>query len=78
MTDENERSYGPYELRPGVNSLSFGSDPVVTLLAGKAFSTRELGVAAFLDEHPDVRRKAKPKSKAKAAAPAGADSGGIA
>lgn len=66
MADENERSFGPYELRPGVNSLMFGADPVVTLQPGKSFSTPERGIAAFLDEHPAVRRgKAKPKSKPK-------------
>jgi len=66
MAEEKQRSYGPYELVPGVNSLSFGSDPVLTLVAGKAFSTKEKQVAAFLAESPYlVQAKAKPRRKAR-------------
>jgi hypothetical protein len=76
---QEEPTYGPYELRPGVNSLTFGSDPVVTLKKGKQFSTKEPGIAAFLDEHEDVRRKKKaPASSSGKSKPAAAESGGSA
>lgn len=69
MADEKQQSFGPYELIAGVNSLLFGADPVVELVRGKRFSTKEPAIAAFLDENPHVRKaKAAPKkSKAKAA-----------
>jgi hypothetical protein len=86
MAAEKKPSFGPYELAPGVNALHFGSDPHVTLEQGKSFMTSDAGVAAFLDEHPQVRHRKKTassssKSSSKAAANAAAtappDSGGI-
>lgn len=76
MADENQPTFGPYELRPGVNRLMFGADPVVTLERAKSFSTKEPGIAAFLDEHPDVRRKKAPAKKGGARKAASSSDGG--
>ena len=48
--------FGPYTLVNDVNQLTFGADPVVELAAGESFTTDNAGVAAFLDEHPSVKR----------------------
>lgn len=58
---EETPTYGPYELvaeldGEPVNALTFGADPVVTLLPGEQFWTSELGLAVSLDEHPLVRK----------------------
>ncbi len=56
LEEEALHVYGPYELVEDVNSLSFGADPLITLLSGESYSTSEPGVALFLDEHPAVRK----------------------
>lgn len=57
--EEELVEYGPYELVDDVNSLSFGADPVVELVAGEQFLTTDLPVAMFLDECPHVRKAGK-------------------
>ena len=72
-----------YELVPGVDRLTFGSDPVVVLEAGKTFTTDDLALAEFLDSCEHARRATKKKPRAKpakkpaaAAAPAASEETG--